>query len=374
MAGRRLSLSTLIFLGGAALLLVPAVIAGTIYTGALQRRAEAMTVETLKVRGDLSANLLARRLHQLWQEVEALSRVVSTGDIPDARRQIDMVSRLDRRYSWIGFADTEGRVTAATAGMLEGATVAERPWFRRGLTGPTAIDVHEALLLAKLLPATNEPWRFIDFAAPVTGPDGAVSGVIGAHLDWRWVADNVASLQAPGIDVILVSRDGTVLLGPPDLVDKTLTIGSVAAASRATMSVLDERWPDGKDYVTVTAPTIGHEDLPSFGWSLLIRQDVQAALQPTRELVRSFWITLGAGAIAALGLLALGARLVTTPLRRLVTAAEATLGDGLLKPPHEETRYEEAARLSDALTRLQSTVMRAETSRARKADALPIQR
>jgi hypothetical protein len=350
----RLSLRTLVFVGGAALMLVPALIAGSLYTGALQRRAEAMQVEKLTARGELSASLFARRLHQLWQEVDTLSRSIDIADLGGLRRDIDFIGRLDRRYSWIGMTDVQGRVLASLGGMLQGESVAQRPWFRRGLIGPTAIDVHEAQLLAKLLPASSEPYRFIDFAAPLRRGEGPPDGVLGAHLDWRWVQENLASLQAPGIDVLLLSRDRVVLYGPPNLLNKTLEIGSAQAANRVSSAVLDERWPDGKDYITVVVPTIGHADLPSFGWSLLIRQDIDGALGPTRELVRRFWTTLGAGALVALGLLFLGASWIATPVRRLAASAEAMISDAEPKAPYAETRYAEAERLSSALVRLQS--------------------
>jgi HAMP domain-containing protein len=80
-------------------------------------------------------------------------------------------------------------------------------------------------------------------------------------------------------------------------------------------------------------------------------------MAPTRELIRSFWIILGTGAIAALALLLLAAQWLRTPLRRLSEAAEAVVLDPASRPPYPETRFEEAARLSDALVRMQSTLM-----------------
>lgn len=354
----RLSLRTIAFVGGSILMLVPALIAGSTYTGALQKRAEQMLVDRLKGRGELSANLLAKSLHQMWGEVDALAKTLDTTALLEARTAINLVARLDNRYSWIGVADVEGTVLAAANGLLERESVAQRPWFRRGLSGPTAIDVHEAQLLAKLLPARTEPYRFIDLSAPIQKPGQPPSGVVGAHLNWSWIIDSLRGFQAPGIEVMLLSRDRTVLIGPPELVDKPLMIGSAQAANRTTSSVLDERWPDGKDYVTVVVPAIGYADLPSFGWSLLIRQNIDDALAPTRELVRNFWITLGVGALVALVLLLLAANWLATPIRRLMSAAEGILGDGEQKPPHSETRYAEAARLSAALVRLQTRLHR----------------
>ncbi|MGY3622434.1 hypothetical protein [Bradyrhizobium sp. USDA 10063] len=75
----------------------------------------------------------------------------------------------------------------------------------------------------------------------------------------------MVALQAPAIEVLLLSRDRTVLFGPPDLVNKPLNVGSAQAANRVTSAFLSERWPDGKDYFTNVVPTVGFADLPSFG-------------------------------------------------------------------------------------------------------------
>ncbi|MEH2612911.1 cache domain-containing protein [Bradyrhizobium sp. AZCC 1693] len=358
MASRRFGLRTLVFLGGAILMLIPAVVTANLYIGVLHQRAEQLLVEKLTIRGELSAGLLARRLYALWMDVAKLATTIDTADLPAARDQIQFLSRLDSRYSWLGLADVNGKVLTAKGGMLEGESVAQRPWFRRGLVAPTAIDVHEAQLLARLMPAAPEPYRFIDMAAPLRHNGSTVAGVIGAHINWSWVAEGLAGLQASGIDLLLLSRERVVLFGPPDLINKPLNIGSAQAANRVTSAVLDERWPNGKDYITVTVPAVGYADLPSFGWSLLIRQNLDEALAPTRELIRSFWITLGSGAFVALVLLYIAAKWVTTPLLRLCGFAESIVQAPNSKAPYQETRFDEAARLSDALVRLQSKLMR----------------
>src|SRR5690606_16446328 len=84
----------------------------------------------------------------------------------------ELFSQLRRQvpdYAWIGRVALDGQVLGASDGLLEGQSVAERPWFRRALQGPMLGDAHEAVLLAKLLPApaSGQPLRFIDIAAPV---------------------------------------------------------------------------------------------------------------------------------------------------------------------------------------------------------------
>ncbi|MGY4403759.1 hypothetical protein [Bradyrhizobium sp. USDA 3315] len=353
---KRPSLLSLVFCGGALLILIPALVTATIYTALLQQRGEQLQFDTLRIRGELSSALLARRLYGVWMDVARSAELIDPTNLKNARDHIDFLSRLDRRYTWLGVADLEGTILVAKDGMLEGTSVAQQPWFRRGLVSPAAIDVHAAQLLATQLPASREPYRFIDLAAPLRHA-GSVAGVIGAHLDWKWVAEGMDSLQVPGIDVLLLSGDRTVLFGPPDLINKPLNMGSALAAGRVTTASLRERWPDGRDYFTVIVPTVGFANLPSFGWSLLVRQSADGALASIRNLIRSFWISFGACAIATLVLLLGAAQWLRTPLRRLSNTAEALVHDPSARPPYPETRFKEAARLSDALARIQSKLM-----------------
>ena len=64
-------------------------------------------------------------------------------------------------------------------GMLEGVSVAQRPWFINGLAGAVVEDVHDAKLLDGLLRKSPDdaPFRFVDVAVPVFGPTGARVGV-----------------------------------------------------------------------------------------------------------------------------------------------------------------------------------------------------
>jgi two-component system, cell cycle sensor histidine kinase and response regulator CckA len=102
-------------------------------------------------------------------------------------------------YAWIGLTDPNGKVLVSTGGLLEGQSVARRPWFMAAKTAPFVFvgDVHEALLLASLLPplpADAEPRRFVDVAVPIFNPDGSLRGVLGAHLSWNWAREVENSL------------------------------------------------------------------------------------------------------------------------------------------------------------------------------------
>ncbi|MPR12409.1 cache domain-containing protein [Microvirga tunisiensis] len=354
----RWGLKPIVFLCGAVLLLVPAIVAGTMFTNAMQQRAEAANSARLRLPGEMVADQLGQRMHQLWLDVEALGQIASLDNSEEARRQFTFLTRVDHRVSWVGVADPEGKVIAASNGMLEGASVAERPWFRRGLNGPAATDVHEAVLLEKLLPAAPEPRRFVDFSAPIKAPDGAVLGVIGAHFDWNWVRESFQSFKGPGLDVLLVSRDQTVLLGPGDLQGTKLAVGSAIAAGQAVSTSLREQWPDGREYMTAVIPAVRYKDMPSFGWSVIVRAESNTVLDPTRAISHAFWMLLGGGLLVALGLLFLLVSWITKPLHRLIATGERLASGRMDEPPHDETRYREVARLSALLVRLQTHSVR----------------
>jgi hypothetical protein len=168
--------------------------------------------------------------------------------------------------------------------------------------------------------------------------------------------NNLAGFKSPGVDVLLVARDQRVLFGPDEMQDKMLSVGSAIAAGQSVSIPLTEHWPDGKDYFTVTLP-VQFEDMPGLGWSLIVRADSANAMEPTKALIRSFWTMLGGGFLVALGLLYGFALWLSKPMARIAATAEQ-LADGRAdQPPHEETRYWEASRLSAALVRLQARAM-----------------
>ena len=101
---------------------------------------------------------------------------------------------LREEYAWMGVTDPQGTVVQAVdGGILQGQSVAQRPWFIEGQAGLYVGDVHKAPAAGKAAAAASvlEPLRFIDIAAPIRNPQGALVGVVGAHIHWRWVTQTV---------------------------------------------------------------------------------------------------------------------------------------------------------------------------------------
>lgn len=285
------------------------------------------------------------RLQQLsWQLRDALNRVTGNAivtvkllsELPqvrsyekpeETRRVLESLQRAVADYAWIGVADAQGKVRVATGQMLEGAQVDARPWFQAGLKGVHAIDYHPALLLNKLLPKASDPWRFIDMSAPLAGDDGAVHGVVGVHMSWQWVRNRARQLLTPalreyGAEVLVVRDDGTVLLGPDELLEKKIDSPSLRLALAGGTGSLREDAPDGKVYLTGYSRTGLDGDPSTLRWAVLVRHTEDAALAGARVLERRMiWLSV-LMAIVLAGCAALLARRLTRPMDALSGAIE----------------------------------------------------
>lgn len=276
---------------------------------------------------------LDRGMYERYREVQLLAEryELNAQDVSAATKRgiLDSVQRTYPAYAWIGLTDTAGKVLVATQGMLEGANVAKRPWYAAAYRGEHLTDVHEAVLLAKLLPnPTSEPKRFFDVAFPYRDKAGAVAGVLGTHLSWQWAQEIERSVLRPlarrkAVETLIVSRGGRVLLGPAPYKETDIALGSLAASRAARNGFVTETWPDGKRYLVGYSQSQGFDTYPGLGWTVLVRQDLEQAHLPVRQLKRKIFWTGLIGAVLASTLLWAIARRVTGPLRTITRHADA---------------------------------------------------
>ncbi len=243
------------------------------------------------------------------------------GTTGSLRKVLETMQSTLPDYAWIGFADRDGRVRAATGGLLEGASVRERPWFTDGIQRAAVEDVHAAALLGSKLPPYGDgtPFRFVDVAVPVGDASGQLVGVLGAHLSWRWadvVRREVLSSRRPELkeDIIVLDRSGRVLLGS----DPGATPYSAAELAAGHFTVLGA----GENRLAAATATRGRGDYPGLGWIVVALQPVDTALAGANHLTRLI-LLLGLG-VAVLGLVGIwwvAARL-TRPLAQLTQAVD----------------------------------------------------
>ncbi|URI07186.1 diguanylate cyclase [Aquincola tertiaricarbonis] len=220
-----------------------------------------------------------------------LPMVRSDGSLAVTDADLDRIAANRTHYSWIGVARPDGVVVAATGHLLVGANVSERPWFAHGLQGLYTGDVHKAKLLAAMLApsADGSPPRFIDFAAPLTDPQGRVVAVIGAHVNWDWGREVISLLRTgdarqQGVRVFVVDAEGQAILHPPDA-DRALT--PALETLQAGPRVLE--WQDGTDYLTAAISVHPQSRTNQLGWRVVVRQPAAVALAAAYEAQRVVW-------------------------------------------------------------------------------------
>jgi len=315
-----------------------------------------------------TADKLDRGMFERYREVGLMAgrRDLRDPAIPLAERRRILADMRETYgyYDWIGLTALDGKVIVEARGLLEGADVSQRPWFRNALEGVHVGDVHEAVKLAKLLPSENgEPRRFVDVAFPFADLGGKTAGVLGVHLSWQWARDVERSIIAPvqergRVQALIVSRQGVVLLGPPGLQGKKIATESLRLAQQKRTGYRVEKWDDGLSYLVGYGATIGRRMYPGLGWTVLVRQDVDDAYAPVRRLrEQALW---SGAALAVVFSLAgvLVARRITRPLGALAESAERLgRGEAVQLVPNARDYFEVQA-LSTTLNQLVGDLVR----------------
>ncbi|GGA50552.1 cache domain-containing protein [Pelagibacterium lentulum] len=349
-----------VLIGFAALILLICFSVGALYfnRGLSDYGARAQQV-AVEVRGQALSEFVSSALLEEWNYVAGFAESLDlTGDTAVLQATVDAYRDTGNKISWAGIVQTGGTVVAATENMLVGQNVGQRPWFQRGLEGPFAGDVHEAVLLADLIaPGAEVPPRFVDFALPLTNEAGQVRGVFGVHINWEWVQSLVERTAATlEMDAFLMSANGEVLISTdPEISSENVgTLASFRTANLQTQRSMVEQWPDGQTYYSFTVPQVSADGLPSFGWSLVLRLDPTFLTGGEQNFARIMIIGGGMMLLAALLAMALLFSITIRPLTGLVDAiSDLSKGQQVGFVPETQS-YREVAKLSNAIARLQT--------------------
>jgi diguanylate cyclase (GGDEF)-like protein len=245
------------------------------------------------------------------------------------REQLELLQSTHNVVSWIGFTDRQGTVQAATGGILEGVSIAQRPVFIEGRESLWVGDVHEAVLLAQLLPnPSGEELKFVDIATPVFDRYEQLQGILAVYLSWEWAEYIQQSMFSPtkqrqDTEMLLLAADGTVLLGPETLIGQSLaSLDHLPGPTTTSPQWAIETWPSGEQYMTGYARSNGFEDFPGLGWIAVSRKPVASAFAAVEQLQAAI---MGIGILLALLFAMIGwtiASRMVAPLSRLAKAAD----------------------------------------------------
>ncbi len=275
-------------------------LAGVMIVGAImigRREAVRMVRQNMSELASNMASALDSTMRDRFREIQVIGglrplRTAWRTDPGQVREVLDTLQASLPAYTWIGFAAPDGTVLSSTKKLLEGASVAERPWFVNGLKAPSVGDVHDAKLLATVLRRGPDvgPFRFVDVSVPVRDEAGMLAGVLGAHLSWSWAGDlrqRLLSSDGAGreTEVWVLASDGQILLGP--------TLGAAPFdAQRLTFFAIErsgvfEDRSAGDTILTGFAVTSSDKTYPGLGWIVVSRRPVSVAYKAIDDTART---------------------------------------------------------------------------------------
>ncbi|MBU5351294.1 diguanylate cyclase [Paenibacillus barcinonensis] len=318
-----------------------------------------------------AADKLDRFMYSRSGEMNLLGNMSSLNDKfnpADIQILLDQLQNSFPTFSWVGYMDPKGNVLAATDGVLLGKNLSERPVFQEGIKGKFIGDVHNAVLLAKLLPnPSGEPLQFVDISFPLKDSQGKIRGVLAAHLSWAWAKEVEESVLLPlereekDLEFFIISKkDNTVLLGPKEWIGKSLVLQGISQARYDKSTWSSEKWPDGKEYVTGFAYSQGYRDYPGLGWTIIIRQVKSTAYAAIIDLM---WFNIWTGLTVTLLFVLFGwliSRWISAPLVRLTRVANR-LGAGESIEIPDNKGIKEIEDLSRSLRNMVSSIMDKDT-------------
>lgn len=318
--------------------------------------------EAVHAQAVAAAELLGANLREREIEIVLLSQAPHfvRGDLtsPDILASLDRRHTLRSEFAWLGVADAAGNVIQASNNMLVGQSVAQRPWFIAGLKNVYSGDVHEALLLAKLLPNphADEPLRFIDFAAPIRSSDGKIVGVVAAHAHWNWVTNTVQAVinrreTDSDAQILIVSNSGNVLY-PQALAGMSQLPPNLPLNNTYSIAT----WDDGRTYIT--SQVLVNADSPTnFGWRIVVRQSLENALIPVYNMYTQL-LVLAFIAVILFALLAWRlAQSVSKPIEQLAAAARCIKHHTGVPQYPGDTSLSEVAQLSNAMQSMTDSLL-----------------
>ena len=361
---RRSSLRTQIAVVFGLLVIVLGLLLSTLLSGMLREHLQKQAGASLELAARNAAKMLASGLQDRSREVQVLSQSTPLWahglQSPQVHQVMARSQAVNPNSLWIGVADLDGVVRAATGDMLVGQSVKERPWFSAGLRGVHVGDVHPAKLLAKLLPpsASGEPQRFVDFSAPILR-DGQTVGVLAIHGSWDWTREVIESLLPPWaaerqLQLFIFDSQGQVIFAPQGQTEVYRASGQRLPGLPSGTSVSAVSWQDGQSYLTALAHVTAQGPASSLGWHVVAREPLALAFAEAR---RAQGIAIGVGLLVALlgaAIAWLAARRISMDLYALAKAAheigEGTAGASIV-PSHSSREVQILSSALDRMTR-----------------------
>ncbi|CAH1197667.1 hypothetical protein PAECIP111893_00873 [Paenibacillus plantiphilus] len=357
-----MSLRTILSLVFAILIILMSILLSMTTSSRSTREVEEKIGNTLS---EVSYQMAENLDHFMWSragEIQIISKLDALRNPNNPERVHELLEDLKLNFpsfTWVGFLNPQGTIVASTGNILVGTDISKRPVYKEALKSQFIGDVHDAVLLSKLLPnPSGEPLQFVDISTPVHNAEGEFVGVLAAHLSWEWSRQVERSIMKPisdrmeELEILIVSKqDNVVLMGPKAMIGQPLELASIREAQSGKNYWRTEKWPDGVTYLTGYAYGDGYLNYLGLGWTVVVRQPADIAFESVNQLQTSI-ITIGS--LAAVLFAVVGwfiAGIVAKPLKRIASAADRLRNGEQVEIPYQRS-YKDIEILSASLRSL----------------------
>lgn len=296
----------------------------------LETRLLAATGEQLAIAAADIADKLDLLLYERYGDIQIMARTAATrvNELQALVHEVESFRRVFPVYSWIGVADANGLLIAATDHAGIGQDQSRTPWFRAARERG-GVQVHDAQVWEE-----TGGVRAVAFSAPIMGADGAFLGVVTSRVGIPVLAEHfsrtVRSLQIGRgsygvVEWQFLTSDG-ILLADSVLHEeeaglnlRTMGLPSVSMEDSLPGYIVEPHLRRKVPVLTGYARTGGNLEFEGLHWRVLIRIDQGEVLAPIRAVL---WRLGAAGAVIVvplIGVLFWSTRRLTATNQALMT-------------------------------------------------------
>lgn len=232
-------------------------------------------------------------------------------DTKDAATYLRTLQDAYPVYLWLGFADSKGRIIAATDETTVGIDSHNQSWFQMARNSGS-------IYAGDAAPSREAGGTFaVTMSCPISDTAGEFHGVVSAQVGVPVLEDTVSHIvialqsqlgSAHRIEWQIVNSSGEVVAdsilreeGRTNLI--RLGVPSALLVQSGPSGFVEERHARRDiDVVTGYARAKGSESFSGFEWGVLIRQDRDEILRPINRVI---WFLTGGGSMVLLPLIGL---------------------------------------------------------------------
>lgn len=234
-------------------------------------------------------------------------------------------------YLRLSCIDTEGRIVSSSDAAQVGQRVESRPaWLRTSLSG-AGVELES--------PIQSEGGALVMRVPVASAFAGGTLGQLQLKLDWSEIYDVLdQATTGGGRTLAILDREGRLIAASRELRERGMLLGTVLAGWRTgtagrAVSVRAGAPVADSDVIVGAAGSRGYANFAGFGWTTLIIQPVDQALEPVHRMAVIFLVLLGLIMLLTFFMATWVSREIARPITALTRFARGYMRNKVLQTP-----------------------------------------